>query len=87
MPKKLVLDRVIGLRFKRGESVRVPSDEVWRISSTNRLFIADAGEGKAGNGLNVRTGILVGAGANISPDMTDDTYVAITGLAFKLQEV
>lgn len=79
---KLKFERLINVDLKFGETLKVPSDEVWRISvyssngSASSINGMDMGYGKY-TGI-VSAGAIVG---NVGP--TEINVIPIQGMAFK----
>lgn len=79
---KLKFERLINVDLKFGETLKVPSDEVWRIS-----VYSTEGRATSINGMSIGYGrytSIVSAGAavkNIGPTKID--VIPIQGMAFK----
>lgn len=79
---KLKFERLINVDLKFGETLKVPSDEVWRIS-----VYSSNGRASSINGMSMGYGKytgIVSAGAvvgNVGPDTKE--AIPIQGMAFK----
>ena len=91
MPKKLVLDRALSLCLRDGTFTDVPKDEVWKVISTKPLRLGFGINGTSTPDdqvfLDRETSFLLGPNVRVEPGDSNRNSVAITGLAFKLQEV
>lgn len=83
MPKKLVLNRALSMRLAGNSVVTVPNDEVWKASVFNIGAINGTGSIAETELLNYS----FGGGAAIKIDGGGGAPGAISGVAYKVQEV
>ena len=79
MAKKIVFDRVVGLAVSSSQEARVPNDELWKVTGTDRITV------NSKNALSEATSHLVGGGDRLGA--ASAAYVYVVGIAFKVVEV
>ena len=88
MTKRLVLDRVVKYSGTKTK-LTVPDGEVWRVSLIGRVGVKGIDLSLTNNASdpNITSNMLLTSGSTLGPQHNGTAEYAITGLAFKLEEV
>ncbi|MFR6436971.1 MAG: hypothetical protein ACLUOC_03645 [Peptoniphilaceae bacterium] len=79
MAKKLVFDRAINVHVIPSRELRVPRDELWKVTAARDLKIGGVGS------FSKNTSHLIGQSSSVAAD--DNLGCLLTGIAFKMVEV